>query len=245
MMRSPLIDLCPRLDRSLRPLPIVSAPTPVERLDGLSSAIGRPDLWAKRDDRTSPEYGGNKVRKLAFLLAHAIDRDRRWIVTAGMAGSSHLVATALYASRVGLRVAAAVCPQPAGAAVRANLGSHAVLGTELHPVGRRSEIPAALARVFAVKTLFGQRPTVVLPGGSSPTGTLGCVDAGIEFARQVAEGSCPEPAAVVVPFGSGGTAAGLALGFALAGLRSEVIAVRTVARGSADGAHRRSTVRTA
>jgi 1-aminocyclopropane-1-carboxylate deaminase/D-cysteine desulfhydrase-like pyridoxal-dependent ACC family enzyme len=150
------------------------------------------------------------------------------VITAGALGSHHVVATSLFGRKVGLAVAAWLTPQPATPEMRANLLSHALLETEVHLLRGPADLPGALARAFAAKTFFAERPALILPGGSSPVGVLGFVDAGLEFARQVAEGTCPKPAAVVLPCGTGGTAAGLALGMALAGLDSPVVAVRVV-----------------
>jgi D-cysteine desulfhydrase len=229
-MQAPLLALCPRLDRTLRPLPIVERPTAVERLSRLEVEVGRGELYVKRDDLTNAEYGGNKPRKLAWLLADAVQQGRRSIVTAGALGSHHCVATSLFGRKVNLDVCALLTPQPITQEVRANLTSHALLETEVHLLHGAAELPWALTRTMAAKAFFADRPGLVLPGGSSPIGILGFVDAGLEFAAQVREGRCPPPTAVVVACGSGGTAAGLALGFALAGLTSPVIGVRVVPR---------------
>src|SRR5271165_3541870 len=85
-------------------------PTPVGRLSPLST--DRSELWVKRDDLTNPEYGGNKVRKLERLLARALERGARRIVTVGAAGSHHVLATAIFGRRVGLEVEAVLVPQP-------------------------------------------------------------------------------------------------------------------------------------
>jgi 1-aminocyclopropane-1-carboxylate deaminase/D-cysteine desulfhydrase-like pyridoxal-dependent ACC family enzyme len=200
----------------------------VERLAKLGAELRRSELYVKRDDRTNAEYGGNKPRKLAWLLADAIQRGRRTIVTAGALGSHHAIATSLFARQLGLEVCALLTPQPLSPEVRAGLASHAVLETELHLVRFAADLPFAIARTMAAKTAFLDRPALIVPGGSSPVGVLGYVDAGLEFAAQVREGACPSPTAVVVPCGTGGTAAGLALGFALAGLAAPVVAVRVV-----------------
>ncbi|MBN1770800.1 MAG: pyridoxal-phosphate dependent enzyme [Deltaproteobacteria bacterium] len=229
-MYSPLLELCPRLGRALRPLPLVEGPTAVEPLARLSARLGRGALWIKRDDRTSPEYGGNKPRKLAWLLAQALARGRRSLVTAGAIGSHHAVATSLFGRRAGLRVCALLTPQPVSPGVQENLVSHVALGTEVRLVQGTADLPTALARELVRKALGGERPMLVLPGGSSPLGTLGFVEAGLELAEQVRAGACPRPGAVVVALGSGGTAAGLALGLALAGLDVPIVGVRVVPR---------------
>jgi 1-aminocyclopropane-1-carboxylate deaminase/D-cysteine desulfhydrase-like pyridoxal-dependent ACC family enzyme len=187
-------------------------PTPIERIEAL-------DLWIKRDDLVSPLYGGNKVRKLERLLgeAHAAGKSR--ILTLGAAGSHQVIATALYGKREGFTVEAVLVPQPPSEHARRNL--RVALAEGLIPVVA-SSWPAAPAMV-ATRL---RRDTYFVPlGGSSALGSLGFVDAAKEVAARVATGSIPEPDAVVVAMGSGGTAAGLAVGFEAIGMRTRVIGV--------------------
>jgi 1-aminocyclopropane-1-carboxylate deaminase/D-cysteine desulfhydrase-like pyridoxal-dependent ACC family enzyme len=192
-------------------------PTPVERLEALS----RPgcDLWVKRDDLTSALYGGNKVRKLERLLADARDRGAERIVTVGAVGSHHVLATAVYGRRAGFAVEAVLVPQPRTDHVVEDLRADLAQGMKAIPA--RSYAHAA-ARVAA---RLGRGSYFIPVGGSNLLGALGYVDAARELAAQVQAGAMPEPDLVVVTLGSGGTAGGLAAGFALCGMKTRVLAV--------------------
>ena len=215
-----LFDRLPRLADLVPFMPLADGlPTPVEQVDER--------LWIQRDDLTSSGYGGNKVRKLEFVLPVAARRGGP-VVSAGGSGSHHLLATAIYAGALGLDVDAVVYPQPETDDSRrteaALAGRTNVHVTRIpHPY----LMPAALAGRLAA--LAGRRPFLLWPGASTPVGTLGYVSAGLELAGALGRGD--EPDVVVVPFGSGGTAAGLALGLALAGWqRARVVAVRVTDR---------------
>ncbi|MEO7438627.1 MAG: pyridoxal-phosphate dependent enzyme, partial [Candidatus Binatia bacterium] len=205
---------------------LATLPTPVHRLDALGREAGVTDLWIKRDDQTGQVYGGNKVRKLEWLLADALARGHRSVLTTGALGSNHALATTIYAGVVGLRASLVLIPQPITDHVRHTLLLDHAYGATIHAV---PTIAAARRRVIGLLvrgTLARDRPYLVPTGGSSTVGTLGYVNAGLELGEQVTAGALPEPAAIVVPLGSGGTVAGLLLGLRLAGLRSRVIAVR-------------------
>lgn len=195
-------------------------PTPVEKLDGSSTEAS--ELWVKRDDRTGEAYGGNKVRKLEHILEQARKAGVRRIITVGAAGSHHVLATTLYGTRMGLRVAAVLTPQPRTRHVVDNLRAAVGLGLEAH--GARS-MPEVARKVFALR---GPGDLVVPPGGSSLTGTKGYIDAARELAHDIREGRLPPPDAIVVALGSGGTAAGLLAGLAHERIPARLIAVRIV-----------------
>jgi 1-aminocyclopropane-1-carboxylate deaminase/D-cysteine desulfhydrase-like pyridoxal-dependent ACC family enzyme len=204
-----LPDLAPRA------LQLGRYPTPVVRVASLS----RPgsDLWVKRDDQTHEVYGGNKVRKLEYLLAEALGRGASRVVTVGAAGSHHVLATTYFGRNVGLSVEAILVPQPSTEHVLEVLRADVGLGLRAFPVGSWSAVPLAmLSRVAA-----GAWPITV--GGSNVSGSMGFVQAARELATQVREGALPEPDVCVVALGSGGTAAGLAAGFAAEGLKTRVV----------------------
>lgn len=215
-----LVRICPGVaDLPTAGLPVEE--TPVERWE----VPGLPrEVWLKRDDRCAVRVGGNKARKLDLLLGDALARRCRSVVTVGGEGSNHLLTTALCARRVGLEPWGVAFRQAPSPATLRNLRCLGRVGMRLVHVPNRP----ALAWGVALAWLRAPRPCVVGPGGSSPLGTLGLVAAGLELAAQVERGEAPCPAAVVVPLGSGGTAAGLALGLALAGLPTRVLAVRVV-----------------
>ena len=208
----PLAETLPHLDLSARP-------TPVRELAGLG-------IWVKEDGAFgSGGWGGNKVRKLEWLLPDARRRGRRSILTFGGLGTNWGLATALYGREQGLETALALVDQPIDAHVEAQLGRLEASGARIYRTHTKARTAALLPWLIA-RNARGGRPPYLLPaGGSSPVGALGYVEAALEIAVQVEAGALPEPAHAVVPVGTGGTAAGLALGFQLAGLRTRVVGV--------------------
>jgi D-cysteine desulfhydrase len=217
----------PALAEALARQPLVSRPTPVRPMGRLGERLGLGELWIK-DDSGGPPVGGNKARKLEFLVADALRRDRRSLVTVGYYGTNHGLATTLAGRQAGLDVEVVVLREVATDHVRDTLVRCAALGATLHHAGGEVQSVAVIARVLASAALAGRRPCWIPPGGSSPLGTLGYVEAGLELAWQVSRGDLPEPSCVYVPLGSAGTSAGIALGLSLAGMRTEVRAVRVV-----------------
>jgi 1-aminocyclopropane-1-carboxylate deaminase/D-cysteine desulfhydrase-like pyridoxal-dependent ACC family enzyme len=210
------------------------APSPVERVEVMphrgvtqrSSTPPRVVLWVKRDDRVSSRYGGNKVRKLDHLLEVVKAEGKTRVLTLGAAGSHHVVATAIFARSVGLEVEAVLVPQPPSARGARNLRVALAHGLRAMPVGAWSRAPLAVLAAARRGRGDGPSATAFLPlGGSNVIGSLGFVDAARELAAQVRAGLAPEPAAIVVAMGSGGTAAGLAAGLEHEGLRTRVVGV--------------------
>lgn len=205
-------------------LPLGTFPTPVQPAERL----GRPGstrLHCKREDRSHPRYGGNKVRKLAYVLA-GLPRPVHHLITAGAQGSHHVLATILYGRQQGLEVHAVLVPQPDHPHVRDNHAWIREHATTVHEVPRQRQVPTAILRVWQDLRRQGHRPYIVPPGGSSILGTVGWVEAGLELAEQVERGECPPPDTTWVALGSMGTAAGLLVGLRLAGLESRICAVR-------------------
>lgn len=199
------------------PLQLGRYPTPV----ALVTALSRPTsaLWVKRDDLTHEGYGGNKVRKLEYLLAEALARGAARVVTVGAAGSHHVLATTYFGRRAGLEVEAVLVPQPATDHVLEVLRADVGQGLRAFPVKSWSGVPFA----FGKRVARGAWPITV--GGSSVSGSMGYVRAASELAAQVRGGVLPEPEVCVVALGSGGTAAGLAAGFAAEGMKTRVVGV--------------------
>ncbi|MFH1465363.1 MAG: pyridoxal-phosphate dependent enzyme [Pseudomonadota bacterium] len=208
----------PRLD-------LGTFPTPVERTPLMA---GGATLWCKREDLASPSYGGNKVRKLEYLLAAACAAGRP-LLTIGAEGSHHLLATAHYARQVGLDTYGIIAPQPKTPHVVQNRACLERLLTGWIEVPSRPLLPWGMLLMRARLWRQGVRqPRDIPPGGSNPLGCAGWVSGGLEIAAQVRAGALPPPAEVWVPLGSGGNAAGLSLGLRLGGLASRVMAVRVV-----------------
>ncbi len=214
-----LHQLFPALAKTLPHLDLSARPTPVRELDGLG-------VWVKEDGPFgSGGWGGNKVRKLEWLIPDARRRGRRSILTFGGLGTNWGLATALYGRDHGLETALALVDQPVDAHVEAQLARLEASGARIYRTHTKARTAALLPWLLA-RNARGGRPPYLLPaGGSSPVGALGYVEAALEIAAQVEDGALPEPACVVVAVGTGGTAAGLALGFQIAGLRTRVAGV--------------------
>jgi D-cysteine desulfhydrase len=219
----------PQLE-TLPHLNLVNRPTPVERLDRFSERLGS-DIWIKRDDLTSPVYGGNKPRKLEFILAEARALGKSRLVTGGGIGTNHGLATVIFGRQNGFQVELLLFEQPVTDHVRQNLRLfHA------HQAGMKftGGLYGFVWSFFIKERLLQPGSFFVAPGGSSISGTLGYVDAGLELAAQIADGRLPEPSTVFVPAGTCGSLAGLALGFKLAGLKAKVVGIQVAAAISAN-----------
>lgn len=217
----PLLQSHPALASALPAAGLLRGPTPV-------LALGE-GLWVKRDDLSAADYGGNKVRKLDFLLAAARARGVRELLTFGYAGSNFVAATAWHGRRLGLGTIAYLLPQVHAPYVADNLSVSLHAGAQLYGVPTPARIGAAALVRSAVSLLRHARvPQWIPPGGSSPLGVAGFVNAALELCAQVQAGVLPEPERIYVAFSSMGTVAGLALGLERCGLRSRVVAVQVV-----------------
>lgn len=228
----PLFTYYPGLRESLPHMPIGALPTPVERLHQLEQAIDTmgAQLFVKRDDMSGMPYGGNKVRKLEFLLAHALRKGCKEVLTFGGVGSNHALATALYAKQQGLACISMLVPQPNAYSVRTNLLMAMRAGAEMHHCPNMPMTAlATLEQLWVHRRSTGRFPYLIPPGGSSPRGVLGFVNAAFELKEQVDSGQMPEPDCIYVASGTMGTAVGLLLGLKAAGLASRIVAVRVTA----------------
>jgi D-cysteine desulfhydrase len=228
----PLIERFPGLERVPR-VRLVAGPTPVVHLDAIAG-----HLWIKRDDLCAAPIGGNKARALEFLLGGLRAGER--VVTVGSAGSTHALSVATFGRQLGLDVHVARWTQEMNEAATSVSAQTRVLTAS-------APIFPFVAGAFAwawVQRLRGAR--WIPAGGSSPVGVLGHLNAGLELVAQIDAGLLPRPKRVIVPLGTGGTAAGLALAFAIARCDVEVVGVRVVPRLVANEAHvRRLASRTA
>lgn len=216
----------PALRGCLSRVCLTSLPTRVHRLVRLERELGAEQLWIKRDDESGALYGGNKPRKLEFVLGDALKRGRRTLLTFGGIGTHHGLATALCARSVGLRTILLLLPQPVTDHVRRSLLLDYAAGAEMHYAPTVPLLTLQALRLWAREFLRGNWPYVVPVGGSSALGTLGHVNAAIELQEQIRAGELPEPEWIFVPLGTGGTVAGLVLGAKLAGLRARIVAVQ-------------------
>lgn len=223
----PLFQSYPRLGESLPHVTLASLPTPVASWAHLGAVAGIGGLHVKRDDISGEAYGGNKVRKLEFLLARARARGANAVLTFGAAGSNHALATAIYARQLGMEAISMMVPQQNAPNVQRNLLRGQAAGAILRLFGGRKLVSAATIEEIASRFRSGRgRPFVIPAGGSAPLGVVGFVNAAFELRAQVEAGLIPEPHRIYVASGTMGTCVGLLLGIAAAGLRSQVVAVR-------------------
>ncbi|MFP4476845.1 MAG: 1-aminocyclopropane-1-carboxylate deaminase/D-cysteine desulfhydrase [Desulfatibacillaceae bacterium] len=217
-----LFALHPGLAGKVEWMPLCGGATPVRHLPHTSRTLGR-EVFVKDDSLVSPVYGGNKPRKLEFLLAHTVSRGQGLVVTCGGLGTNHGLATAVFARRLGLEVELVLMDQPVTADVRHKLLCFAGLGARIVYAGSMWRTGLQFG---VLRRLRHPRGRFIPPGGSDARGALGFVEAGLELALQVERGEIPEPAWVVAAAGTCGTVAGLALGLRLGGLSTRVMGVR-------------------
>ena len=227
-MSNALFDRFPTLRDRLPWIPLATVPTPIDELPAPEGFRGR--LFVKRDDLTSPLYGGNKVRKFEYLLADARRRGARALVTVGGIGSNQGLAAALHGAALGFAVELSLDRQPVTDAVRLVVRGMVAAGARIRyaagPVGMLANAAAAIR----ARRRAGETPYYIPFGATNPLASAGYVAAALELAAQVRAGVVPEPDRLFVAAGTCGTAAGLVVGCRVAGLRTRVTAVRVVAR---------------
>lgn len=194
----------PAVARALPRSSLGQWPTPLEPA-GLA-----PDLWFKREDLSSPHYGGNKVRCLEPVLGALADQGARRVIGTGAWGSNQSLALAIHGARHGFETGALLFPQPPSAAAGANLES--LLAT---PCDVRL-LPTIAAFPFSWLGARLRGEVVVPPGAATPRGAMGHVAAALEVAFAIRAGEVPPLRHVVLAVGSTCTTAGLLVGFAAA-----------------------------
>ena len=223
----------PRLSLASFPrLPLAHLPTPLEPLDNLTKALGGPQIFIKRDDCTGLATGGNKTRKLEFLMGEARDKDCDIVLTAGGLQSNHARQTAAAAARCGLDCELfleAVPGTPKEDYDRnGNLLLDRLLGAVVHRCpGDGSLLTRMAARAEALRS-DGRKPYVVPVGGSNGVGALGYVDCAQELLQQ-AEARGLAFSHLVMATGSGGTQAGLLAGLQAGGSTASLIGINVSA----------------
>ena len=201
-------------------LSLLSGPTPVQEMSRLRTTLGGgPRLLAKRDDAIPFGFGGNKVRKLEFVVAQAIAEGADTVVTVGGVQSNHARATSAAAAKLGLGCVLVLNGTPP---VRAsgNLLLDQLLGAEIEYIASREERAEAGERVLERLRDEGRRPFFIPLGASTSVGALGFIAAVGELVEQQMV-----PDVIVHACSSGGTQAGLIAGAALHGLHTRIIGV--------------------
>ncbi|MFE9107870.1 D-cysteine desulfhydrase family protein [Actinomadura geliboluensis] len=191
-------------------VPLALLPTPLVPLTRLSEHLGGPPIWMKRDDLTGLALGGNKARKLEYLLAEALRAGADTLITAGGPQSNHVVQTAAAAARHGLACHVVLGGKEPGLN-EGNLLLDVLHGAHLHWTDEGPPFTDSLGALQAELMAAGTRPHLIPFGGSSATGALGFERAAEELALQTTAVR-ETGATVVVASGSGGTQAGLVRG---------------------------------
>ncbi|MBN2117920.1 MAG: D-cysteine desulfhydrase family protein [Anaerolineales bacterium] len=194
-------------------------PTCIEELPRLTEYLNGPRILVKRDDQTGLAFGGNKTRKLEFLVAEALEQGARTLISAGALQSNHCRQTAAAAARFGLDCTLVLTgempDQPS-----ANLLLDEMFGAEIVTVSDRADRDRTLQETFDWAVAAGRKPYLVPYGGSSPTGALGYAFAVKEFMEQNVHADW-----MVFGTSSGGTHAGLVLGQRVFGFKGKVLGI--------------------
>jgi D-cysteine desulfhydrase/L-cysteate sulfo-lyase len=218
----------PQLLSAFPRVSIAHAPTPFEFLERLSARLGGPAIWVKRDDCTGLAGGGNKVRKLEFLIGAALESGADTVITAGAIQSNHARQTAAAAARLNLRSILVLTDTVGcrGPAYRnnGNLLIDRLLGADIHLVGGDVDTESVLESIADRERERGRSPFVIPVGGSNAPGVLGYVAGFFELHAQIQEQATAFDA-IVLPTGSGGTQAGLVLGAAFSGWCGDIIGI--------------------
>lgn len=207
-------------------LDLAQTPTPLQPLDRLSKAIGGPRIWIKRDDLTGCAISGNKVRKLEFVLAQAIDQGADTIITCGGVQSNHCRATAILGAQLGLKVHLifrGMAPQEKSVG---NLFLDQLAGATVthYPVAEYQKLPTLFKQWEQHYSDLGNSPFSIPTGASNGTGAWGYIACADELARDFQEHNI-SPSLIACATGSGGTQAGLTLGAELFQLNAPVIGI--------------------
>jgi D-cysteine desulfhydrase len=206
-------------------------PTPVERLKSLERELKAENLHIKREDKVSELYGGNKIRKLEFIIAEAKAAGASHAISFGFAGSNQTLASAVFAREAGITPISMHLRQPNAKYVRKNLLYQQLLGAEFHHYSGMATIYPGLVYVYVKCFLKTFRiPFIIPPGGSSGAGALGMSGIVFELKSQIDAGILPAPDLIYIPFGSTGTAVGVALGILALGLKTKVKGIRVSGR---------------
>lgn len=206
------------IETQLPRLQFAHLPTPVEPLPRLGAELGGPQFWIKRDDQTGLAFGGNKTRKLEYLLAEARAHGARTLITMGAVQSNHCRQTAAAAARFGFNctlVLAGTEPKDKNG----NLLLDTLLGADI-VWAEHQDAKALLKATFDQAWADGRRPYLIPYGGSNPTGAAAYVHAMAEFLGQ------DTPVDVIVlATSSGGTQAGMLLGARASGFQGRVLGI--------------------
>ncbi len=206
-------------------LPLANLPTPIEKLERLSDAWSGPEIYVKRDDLTGCAVSGNKIRKLAFSVAEALDQGADTLITCGGIQSNHARATAVVAAKTGMACRLILWGKRPNV-YQGNLLLDRLVGAEIQylPQDSFSDMESILDDTARQLREKGKRPYIIPEGASNEIGYFGYIQAAEEIQHQL-ETMNLKMDAVITATGSGGTLGGLVLGQVFFGLKAEPIGI--------------------
>ena len=237
VMGTPLLfEAYPKLKEKIPWLPLGNFPTPVQKLENLGREIGTASFYIKRDDLSSSIYGGNKIRKLEFLLAEAKRRGANTLITGGGVGSNFSLATTIHGQRLDMRTIIILTDHPTSKSAKKNMLLDYYHQAKMLKISRRlRRLMIGYQFLVNINPLRWKLPYYIPIGGSSELGSLGFINAAFELKKQIETGILSEPDYLFVTTGSLGTFCGLWLGCQLADLKTKVVGVN-VSSGNSTGA---------
>ncbi len=228
----PLFRRFPNMINTLSCVEMGDLPTPVLQCKNLSALFPNVTLYLKNDGLTGKKvdgvrsFGGNKLRKLKYLLGDALAHGHTSVITFGCVGSNHVAQTAVCAQELGLQAISMMVWQPNSYTVRRNLLLQLQSKADIYNLSDRT-LRALIATAVCCdyKQRYGSVPYVIPVGGSSAIGAIGYVEAAFELKDQIDAGLVPVPDRIYVTLGSGGTTTGLLLGLKAAGIKTKLYCI--------------------
>lgn len=206
---------------------LAELPTPIGELQRLSKVLGGPRILIKRDDLTGLAFGGNKIRKLEFLIADAKVQQADTLITTGGIQSNHCRQTAAAAALHGFRCELVLNGEkpkdddiPNG-----NLLLNKLLGAKIHWVSRREQRNAKMEEIAEEVRKYNHKPYIIPVGGSNEIGVLGYVEAMFELMNQL-KAKDHKVDYIIFASSSGGTQAGLVLGAKITGYQGQILGIK-------------------
>jgi D-cysteine desulfhydrase len=223
---STLFDTYPALRSSIAYVRLGQFPTPIARLQTAQKYVGLSQLYIKREDLAGTLFGGNKIRKLEFLLADALKKNYKTVLAYGGIASNNVTSVAAYSKQVGLKSIALLMDQPITRNLKRNLLLDQYYGCTLFACPHDRELTADELTAFIKEHALDPNPYMIPMGGSNKIGIIGWVNAAFELKEQIEQGIIAEPDYIYITLGSLGTTAGLLLGIKAAGLKTKVKAIQ-------------------
>ena len=219
----PLLKYFPKLDSYISNINLGTFPTPVQKLSNLSKFFNC-QMYIKRDDISGNELGGNKIRKLEYLFGDIIKSGKSDILSYGACYSNFIAIFTYYAHKLGYNVHNILFPQPDTNYKDENQFLINSFSKSITNIISPILLPFSIAKF----KIFHPNSYLSPMGGTNTITSLGYVNAGLELAEQIKNGEIPEPDYIFLPFGTGGTIAGLIVGLQIANLHPKVFGIRVV-----------------